>query len=200
VSRRATKSPIAADAKRLARELLARHGPDYGRRAFLDAMGRPPYSTGLGAADTLRIWSESLPKPPRAPEKTWNPPAVKDPTGRDRWLVVRSLVDHGLRPASLADAALGLIESGTMDREDAIAWARDASRVAVRSGTGYLEPWVQEAHRIITKARRTEGVQVVRVSSDPTQQVAANGSGDGGSGGAGPGGLIVRPGDPHQTR
>jgi hypothetical protein len=154
VSRRATKSPIAADAKRLARELLAKHGPDYGRRAFLEAMGRPPYSTGLGAAEMLRIWNEATPRPPKTPEKSWNPPAVSDPRGRDRWQVVRSLTEYGLRPASLADAALTLIENG-WSREDAIAFARQEHHAAIRSGTAHREPWVQEAHKFVAKARET---------------------------------------------
>jgi len=137
-------------ARRLAAELLPLHGLDHGRRSFLDAMGRPPYSTALGSAETLRIWASALPKPPKAPVKTWNPPAFV----RDREQLVKSLVEYGLRPASLADAALQLIEAGTMDREAAIAWAGGEYALAIRSGGAHREPWTQEAKKLVAKTRR----------------------------------------------
>jgi hypothetical protein len=133
-------------ARRLASELLERHGETNGRQAFLKAIGRPPYTTAFGAAEAMRIWNEAIPAPKAKSPRLWYPPAVQDPTGRDRWQIVRSLVDYGIRPASLAACVVQLLEAG-MDREEAIEWGHERRSNAIANGRANLEPWVEEVNK-----------------------------------------------------
>ena len=60
--------------------------------------------------------------------------------------------NEGLGPASLAAAALTLIEAGVFSREEAINWAREVRQVATLSGTGSKEPWIEKARGLVAKA------------------------------------------------
>ena len=133
--------------------MLERHGEVEGRQVFLKKMGSPPYATVLGSAETVRIFEDALPKPPAAPVVVFHPPAVADPEGRDRWQVLKALLEHGVRPDSLADSVLRLIEAG-WSSEDAIEWSREEHDLAIRSGNGLREPWVLKSRTMIADARR----------------------------------------------
>lgn len=124
----------------LARQLLEEHDAPEARARYLTAIGRPEFSS-ISAAESLRLLKKATPNPRKPSPKRWNPPAVKD-YYRDRWTIVRSLVDYGIRPTSLAECALRLIENGR-DKDEAIAWARAEHQVAIQTGTAFKEPWLQ---------------------------------------------------------
>lgn len=144
---RAAKTDPRADAGKLAAELFERRGETVGRAAFLHEMGKPPFSTGLGAAETLRIWNEAVPAPKTKSPRPWYPPAVPDPTGRDRWKLVRSLVNYGIRPDSLADCLVSLIQDAGWDKDRAIAWGKQKAA----GGNRYQEPWIAETKAILAR-------------------------------------------------
>jgi hypothetical protein len=142
-------------ARQLASEILEKHGAtDEAKTRFYTEMGKASFNT-IGSAEAVAIWKEAIPKPPPAPEKRFHPPAVLDPEGRDRWQQVRALVDHGIKPQSLADSVLRLIEAG-WSREDAIAWGRSEHDVAIRSGSGLREPWIAKATKLVAESRREQ--------------------------------------------
>jgi hypothetical protein len=141
-------------ARRLAGELLENHSEADAKQKFLEAVGRPPYAGVIGASEALTVFAGAMPQPEAPPVKTFHFPAVADPTGLNRYQIVRALVEFGVRPQSLADACLRLIESGAMDKDQAIAWAREEHRVAVLSGSSLREPWIAAASKAIAEARR----------------------------------------------
>jgi hypothetical protein len=92
------------------------------------------------------------------------PPRFKpeDQAGQDAFLgrvrtqghdgLVNELLNaKGLGPRSLAEAAAQLIEAGVMDRDEAIAWAREEYKVAVLSGRGSHEPWRRKVAELLNR-------------------------------------------------
>jgi hypothetical protein len=135
-------------AKRLAQAVVEKLGTgDAARNRFQREMGKAEFST-IGSGEGARIWTEAIPPPPQPAPKVWHRPSGSD--AHDREQVVRSLVEFGLGPATLASSVLRLIDEADWPTERAIEWGWKK----MRSSNRYQEPWIAEAHKIVSSRDR----------------------------------------------